>query len=560
MPRTGALDRCSTPTRRVSSTPTLPRVSVPRCSRPTVASSSSVVSSGPAATPGDVATFEVATGAPVGEPNVGGTADSYALAISADLRFLVLYSSSGASVVDSATGADLADIPCTDVVTETTPPLAIDPVQPIVAFQAGEGAITLADWAQVGARNFASLAHSGRIAGPVVLSPAGAPVGLARPLRLLGLPLQSSPQDPWMATTSNTGAVAILSSSGIAIWDPVSGRVTRRLTGISIDCNGTGESLVPDEWAFTGSASTGHVVASCGNTVELWALSTARATPTWQQPWPGRFVTDSGVQISDDGAVVTDGTTLGVEIRDGRTGRVRASGPAASEDNAIAASLSADGHVLATMLYTGTGDPHRHDERLGAPDLGAAGRGDVRGQWGTGHRAADVGHQPGPSVGGLLAPGSQRRPTLGCHHRPVDRRLRRTPDRRNAARRCRRPGDQAGALTFTSNGSALVLKDVQNFSPASGGGEQTGASAGVVRTVTWSLQPSHLVQAACATVKRNLTRAEWDSYVASAFRTTARATCRDRPDSGSGRWELAGLPRSGDPSLIDTPTGPWCEP
>ena len=448
---------------------------------------SSVVSSVPAGTPGDVATFEVATGAPVAEPNVGGTADSYTLAISADLRFLVLYSSSGASVVDSATGADLADIPGTDVVTETTPPLAVDPVQPIVAFQAGEGAITLADWAQVGARNFASLAHAGRIAGPVVLSPAGAPVGLARPLRLLGLPLQSSPQDPWMATTSNTGAVAILSSSGMAIWDPASGRVTRRLTGISIDCNGTGESIVPDEWAFTGSASTGHVVASCGNTVELWALSTARATPTWQQPWPGRFVTDSGVQISDDGAVVTDGTTLGVEIRDGRTGRVRASGPAASEDNAIAASLSADGHVLATMLYTGT--VILTDTTNGSVLQTLAPQG-----------AATFGDNGGPGIEQPMLAISPDHQLVASWHLGANgvqlwdattgqsiavfdgRRIAETPPEDAAA-----PGDQAGALTFTSNGSALVLKDVQNFSPASGGGEQTGASAGVVRTVTWSL-------------------------------------------------------------------------
>lgn len=75
------------------------------------------------------------------------------------------------------------------------------------------------------------------------------------------------------------------------------------------------------------------------------------------------------------------------------------------------------------------------------------------------------------------------------------------------------PADQVGALTFTRDGSALVLRDVQNSSPASVAGAPTGAPYGVMRTVTWSMQPSGLVKAACATVMRNLTHAEWDSYV-----------------------------------------------
>ncbi len=474
---------------------------------------SSVVDSVSEATPDDVATFDVATGAPVWASNAGETADSYALAVSADLRVLVLSSSSGVSVVDSATGADLADIPFTDAITQTTPPLAVDPAKPIVAFQAGEGAITLADWAQVGARHVATFAHSGRLVGPVVLSPVGAPVGLARPLRLLGLPPQSSPQDPWMATVSNTGAVAIISSSGIAIWDPVTGRITRRLTGISIYCN-SGESLVPDEWAFTGSAATGHVVASCGNTIELWALSTARSAPTWQRVWPGRFVTDSGVQISDDGAVVTDGTTLGIEIRDGRTGRVRAAGPTASEDNAVAATLSADGHVLATDLYSGTvilTDTTNGSVLQTLAPQGAATFGDNGG--------------PGTIAQPMLAISPDHRlvaswhlgangvqlwdATTGQSIAVFDgRRIAETSPEDAAA-----PGDQVGALTFTRDGSGLVLRDAQNFTLASAGGVQTGASYGVMRTVTWSLRPSNLVQAACATVMRNLTPAEWDSYV-----------------------------------------------
>ncbi len=475
---------------------------------------SSVVSSVSAASPDNVATFDVATGAPVGRSDVGGTAASYALAVSADLRALVLHSSSGASVVDSATGADLADIPFTGAITETTPSLAVDPAEPIVAFQAGEGAIALADWAQMGARHFASLAHSGRMAGPVVLSPAGAPVGLGRPLRLLGLPLQSSPQDPWMATTSNTGAVAIISSSGIAIWDPVTGRITRQLTGISIDCNGNGQSLVPDEWAFSGSPSTGHVVASCGNTIELWALSTTRPTPAWQRPWPGRFVTDSGVQISDDGAVVTDGTTLGIEIRDGRTGRIRASGPTASQDNAIAATLSSDGQVLATDLYSGTvilTDTTNGSVLQTLAPQGAATFGDngVPGTIGQPMLAISPDHRLVASWH-LGANGVQLwDATTGQSIADVDgRRIAETPPGDASA-----PADQVGALTFTRDGSALVLRDVQNSSPTSVAGAPTGAPYGVMRTVTWSLRPSDLAQAACATVMRNLTPAEWDSYV-----------------------------------------------
>ena len=169
-----------------------------------------------------MATFEVATGAAVGGPSVGVTADSYALAVSSDLRF------AGPGFVIGSQRRRLGhrcrpwptSLSGTWSRRRTTPPLAVDPVQPIVAFQVGQGSITLADWAQVGALTSHPSRRSGRIAGPVALSPAGAPVGLARPLRLLGLPLQASPQEPWFAMASNTGPAAILSSSGIAIWDP----------------------------------------------------------------------------------------------------------------------------------------------------------------------------------------------------------------------------------------------------------------------------------------------------------------------------------------------------
>jgi WD40 repeat protein len=474
---------------------------------------SSVATSGSATSPDDVATFDVATGARVGGSSVGGTSDS-ALAVSSDLRALVLSSSSGASVVDTATGATLAEVPIAGAINggATTPPVAVDPVEPIVAFQVGEGSITLADWAQVGAPHFASLARSGRIAGPVALSPAGAPVGLARPLRLLGLPLQASPHEPWFATASNAGPVAILSSSGIAIWDPATGRITRRLTGIPKDCEVSG--IVPNDVAFTGSALTGHVVVSCGNAVMLWSLASPRSTPTWRLPYSGALFNDASIQVSDDGAIVAYVADAGAEIRDGRTGRLRASGPAAGEDEIVNTALSGDGRVLATVLSSGTvvlvdtanGSVLQtlEAQALPIPDNG----------W------------PGTIAEPMLAISPDGRfvatwhavtgvqlwdATTGQSIAVLDGR--RIVQTRFEDADASSPGDQVGTLTFNHAGNVLVLKDLQSYPPPSAGGAQTGAPYAVTRTVTWSMRPSDLMQAACAMVRRDLTSAEWDAYV-----------------------------------------------
>ena len=471
---------------------------------------SSVATSGSATSP-DVATFDVATGARVGGPSVEEPPSS-ALAVSSDLRALVLGSSSGASVVDTATGATLAEVPIAGAINggATTPPVAVDPVEPIVAFQVGQGSITLADWGQVGAPHFASFARSGRIAGPVALSPAAAPVGLAPPLRLLGLPLQTSPQEPWFAMASSAGPVAILSSSGIAVWDPTTGRITHRLTGIPSDCE-VGD-FVPNDMAFTGSASTGHVVVSCGNAVMMWALASSRSTPTWRLPYSGAAFNNASIQVSDDGAVVTYVTAEGAEIRDGRTGRLQASGPTAGEDEIVNTVLSGDGRVLATVLSSGTVvlvDTANGSvlQTLEAEALPVADNG-----W------------PGTIAEPMLALSPDGQFVATWHavtgvqlwDATTGQSIAVLDGRRIAETRIEdasSPGDQAGALTFNHAGNQLVLKDLQSYPPPSVGGAQTGAPYAVTRTITWSMRPSDLMRAACAMVRRDLTSAEWDSYV-----------------------------------------------
>ena len=160
----------------------------------------------------------------------------------------------------------------------------------------------------------------------------------------------------------------------------------------------------------------------------------------------------------------------GAEIRDGRTGRLRASGPTAGEDEIVNTVLSGDGRVLATVLSSGTvvlvdtanGSVLQtlEAQALPIPDNGWPGTiaepmlaispdGQFVATWHavTGVQLWDA--TTGQSI--AVLDGRQI----------VETRI----DDADASS----PGDQAGALTFNHAGNVLVLKDLQSL-PSSGAG------------------------------------------------------------------------------------------
>ena len=245
----------------------------------------------------------------------------------------------------------------------------------------------------------------------------------------------------------------------------------------------------------------------------MWALASSRSTPTWRLSYSGAAFNNASIQISDDGAVVTYVTAMGAEIRDGRTGRLLASGPTAGEDEIVNTALSGDGRVLATVLSSGTvvlvdtanGSVLQTLEAqdLPIPDNGWPGtiaepmlaispNGQFVATW-----HAVTGVQMWDATTGQSVAVLDGRQIMETRFEDAD---------------AASPGDQVGALTFKHAGNVLELKDLQTYSPPAGGA-QTGAPYGVVRTITWSIGPSDLMQAACAMVRRDLTSAEWDSSV-----------------------------------------------
>ncbi len=226
-------------------------------------------------------------------------ADQTVLAVSPDLRVLavqlpgtvrlhqfdtdLIIEPTGGAVIDTSDGRQLSTFPLLTHELLVTP-IAIDPTRPHVVYPSGLGTLAVADWKQFGISEFAGSATRTRRNAHVVLAPDGTTVDLTPVMHQLGLDPNDAPPtgtSTWTSTTSRAGAVAVLTSRGIAIWDPASGRVVRTLTGAPPKC----ATAPAHDLSFEGSATAGRVVLGCDPTLYSWDLASKRATPQWTEPW-----------------------------------------------------------------------------------------------------------------------------------------------------------------------------------------------------------------------------------------------------------------------------------
>ncbi len=526
--RTGALGRRWVAHRARAATPLDPAFT-PFFSSVVFSPDGQQVSSVMGASPdGAIATFDTATG--TAEPTTGIGKDQNVIGVSPDLAHLIV--STGpccvaglpASLIDARTGASLLDL-VTPASPDNGQALAFDPNRPDIVFQHGDGALGILDWTKPGPSPFAQGA-AGPPSGPTVaLSPGGSVVDLAAPLRTLGLDGSPNPLRPWSASPS--GQVAILGPTSMAIWDPVSQRIVRQLSGVPAGCPATGKPIID----FVGTDTTGRVVLGCTPKLVFWDLSKPGADPLWSEAWAGvRFDEPFGPVISPDGTTIADTDTIGtVRLLDARTGAVRARGPTAGPDNLLQLSFSSDSRILATSLYgaevtllnttDGSVIQTLHSQINGAdnggyglpvvaisPDHAYVAAWHYYGGvevWDTASGVSLAVLNVQQAGDGPLQPGDQ---PVGADGEPV------TPEAVALDRHAGGTGKvqyQRGALSFSSDGATLRFDALVGYQPS-------GAPVyDRLSTVRWSMGGDGLVRAACGIVGRDLTVAEWQHYVGS---------------------------------------------
>jgi DNA-binding SARP family transcriptional activator/WD40 repeat protein len=469
---------------------------------------------------GAIATFDVATGAPVVGTGVG--AGATVVGVAPDLSALVITASgddlvtrTGADVIDARTGAHLASFPL-NVPPINPSPIAIDPNHPVVVYQSGPGALAEASWARAGAPGFVDAPAVTRVAAESTLAPTGAVIDLSQPLRALGLGAQDDPARPWRPVAGPSGEVAILTGSEIAVWDPASQRIVRRLTGVAPDCaDGPAYNL-----AFGGDRNHGRVVLACGPDLQSWDLAAKASTPVWHQPWTAvRFDEPIGPRLSPDGTTIAYADSGGsIRLADAATGRDRATGPSVLADQAVRIGFSPDGRTLAVVHWSGDVD---------LLDTGDASvRTVLKSAAGT---VVEVGTQASPAIG--FSPDS--RYFVSFHDESWqtteggfeiwDTRTGESvgrPDGRTTAHfGALVPGgdpastddgtDRQLAVHFAEHGDSVTVSDLR----AVANGD--GVPARALREVTWSLRPADWAQAACRVVGHDMTRAQWAAAVGS---------------------------------------------
>jgi WD40 repeat protein len=439
------------------------------------------------ATDSGVATFDTRTGTPVAHGHVGP--GQTIMAASDDMRELVIKSPTGATIIDAASGARLADLPIPTNV-NNLPPLAFDPTRSNVVLQDGAGVLTVADWTKLGAPDLVTTKTTRVRLGEFRLAPDGSIVDLAQPLHSLGLSSTAYTQRPWRATVSRNGQVAILSGSDIAIWDPAGRKFVRRLTGAPPGCATTD----PLNLAFAGTATQGRVVLGCPPVVASWDLAASQSRPAWRRNWTHRFDNSGGFVISSDRATVADSGLRGAEILDGRTGRTRTAGPAVTTDNLYAIALSPDARLVAVQHWSGLVD--LVDTKTGAISYTLS-----RVTPGTSVIAAVVFSKAGNLVASWNdAHGAEIwDATTGEAIAELD------------GRAAPPAADQQLAVSFANNDQSLRLVEVGT--PTTGEGTTNDNSVRRVRTVTWSLRTADWIDAACGIVARDLTTKEWHNYI-----------------------------------------------
>jgi hypothetical protein len=457
---------------------------------------------------GIVATFDAATGA-----RVGGSPPIWSrnvVGVSSDLREEIDQTDSLLVVRDTQTGTTRTEFPFTSTGGEGVPPVGVDPAGTVFVSQETSGPLELHDWTQVAPIPIAA-SPSSRQMGSAVIGPDGAVDHIAAPLRALGERDQPSTGVVWEAVASPSGAVAIATNSGLVVWSPSRHRIVRRLTGVPAGCanwkdNGA-LSVVPN-LAISGTARRGHVVLECANSLRMWNLAAPGSAPAWQRPWTPDNQFEGGgnipqLMVSADGQTVADVALGGTRVVEGRTGKLRTTGPQPGYNQIVRLALSPDARSIVTddwgdtiqVASTANGTllatlQSTHAAALfgfpGNPELGFSPDGRYLGVW-RDDLGLEIFDMRTESSVALLGDGSRGADTANQQIQP-----------------------RQVVVSWGPHDDSVTVTDARRSTGAD------GQPSTRVLTQTWSLRPSVLEAAACRIVGRDLTRAEWNHYIGSA--------------------------------------------
>jgi len=466
------------------------------------------VSSVTHAADGVVATFDAATGARLGgsPPN----RSQNVVGISSDLREEIDQTASLLVVRDTQTGAVRTEYPFTSTGGAGVTPVAVDPVGPEFVSQVTTGPLELHDWTQIAPRPIAEPPSTRRV-GATVVGPNGAVDDLAAPLRALGLGDQPEPGVAWEAVASPAGPVAIATNRDLVIWSPSRHRIVRRLADVPAGCanwQDDGALAVVPNLAISGTGGRGHVVLECDNSLRMWNLAAPGSAPAWRRPWtPDSQLSASGnlplLVVSADGRTVADDAIGGTRVVDGRTGRLRTTGPQPGYNQIVRLALSPDTRSIVTddfgdtiqVASTANGAllatlQSQHPAELlglpGAPEIAFSADGRYLGVWRDDLGLEIFDMRNGSSVA-LLEDGSRGGDTFNSQLQP-----------------------RQVVVSWGAHDDSVTVTDARRAT----GTDAQGSTR--VLTQTWSLRPSVLEGAACRIVGRDLTRAEWDQYIGSS--------------------------------------------
>jgi WD40 repeat protein len=503
-----------------------------------------------------IMTFDARTGAAIPAPTVA--AGKEVVGISRNLRVIAVQQGSNAQntsvgLLDTRTGAQLAQLPVYGLA--YTDPVAFDPIRTDAVAQAGPGTLTVTDWTQAGAPHFATTALGA--AAPDDVSTRGTTIDLTDALRALGLPercfapLRSTcdyvtnersplpqnipmtaadPRRPWTAVASTQGEVAILDGTEIAIWNPATHRVERRLSGVPPRCDDVSQL----GFAFGGAAQQGRIVLACPPTLSSWDLGSPGSTPAWHQAWPGMSFNFSPtpIALSPDEATLAVTVLAGGQLLDARSGKLVAGLSVQAPDNFTGGAFSPDGRTYAQLAWSGT--LTLVDTRTGKVlRTLTSGRGPVDD---LGIICASCGTSGGTPAVTFSPDGKQ----VAVWHDPIGMEV---WDVATGTSLAVLGGESTQALGTLSalrgtgtldvlyrhrltatyaTADALGITDIHDLVRVVNGAPTTDYTS-LVRTVTWSMRPSDWVLAACTLAGRDLTPAEWTTLVSST--TPYERTC-----------------------------------
>ena len=501
---------------------------------------------------GDIATFEVATSKRLGSspPSQNEALDG----VTTDLRDLVEQSSNSQtslSVVDAKTGTRMTTLTVANSgVAGGVTGIAVDPTAPNLVYQPSQqGSLAVLNWAQLGPPHFVTGASTRHFDYPVSISQKG---------QILGSKV-AAVGNLGKTFVSPSGYEAVLSNNSIVLLGST-GRAVRTLTEVPSDC----ASLLGHELGFTGTPTHGRIVLDCPTdpttvgvdqtaTLRSWDLNDPRSTPQWRENWS---IPDNPLQSNTQYVVLsTNGNTVGVmgpagvQVLNGRTGRVRAKGPFAGENQLEVMALSPDARTIATDSFSGQVEilETRSGKLLqtlsssrgnlgnqsfpGDPELAFSPDGRYLAVWSNpiGLEVFDLRTSSSVAVLGGAAkvpPFDSSLATFipGLDWGPYTQLVvsfSRSTDTVTVAGR--RPIHPEAAQEFTMAqlyaGGAVwqqVQDQMRNLSKYSG--------PAFVRTATWSMKLSDLELSACTIVGRDLTTAEWNANVGASVPYDATCT------------------------------------